>query len=253
VTTLVEQRPAFDGMRVCILSPISKIEPRWMQSTVNMVAYSWANGLRIYEMGMIYGQVVHWARDELVNQALKVDTNDGPFSHFLFLDSDHVFPPYLACRLANAFINPEVDMCSAVYYARSGSPLPIVFIKHPSREDGKYTHHPIIGIPEQLCQVDAVGFGAVLIRREVLEALPIPRFRFDGCGEDIYFCVNAKAAGFRIFVDGGLRIGHIMEPGVVDFNTFNTYVDTHSDELGDRVKIYMGGNDHGSDVHLQQS
>jgi hypothetical protein len=233
----------FDQMRIAIISPISKIEPQWLRSLVNMVCYSWSNGLKIYEMGTLYGQVVHWARDELVNQALEAKSPEGlPYTHFLFLDSDHVFPPQLGCRLANNFVNPAVDMCSAVYYARNGPPLPIVYVKNPKKpEGGKYTHFPVIGIPDGLFEVDAVGFGAVMIKREVFEAMPNPRFRFDGCGEDIFFCYHAKQKGFRIFVDGGMKMGHIKEPEVVTEETFKRYCEEHAEELGERIPIAFGG------------
>lgn len=245
----------FDTMRVCIMSPISKIEPLWVRSLANMIAFSWQNGLRIYEMGMIWGQVVHWARDELVNQGLSAVSPEGlPYTHFLFLDSDQVFAPHLGCQLANAFVEPKVDMVSAVYYARNGPPLPIIFVKNPNKpEDGKYTHYPLVGMPDSgIFEIDACGFGAVMIKREVFETLPIPRFRFDGCGEDIFFCVNAKAAGFRIFADGGLKMGHIKEPDIVGHQDFSRYVQEHSSELGGKVQVYLGGNNHGSDVHVQQ-
>ena len=247
---LVPEGRIFDSMRICIVSPISKIDSRWMQTVVNMVAFSWANGLQIHEMGQISGQVVHWARDELANQALEAVSMDGkPYTHFLWLDSDHMLPKHLACQLANNFVNPQVDMCSAVYYARNGPPLPICFVKHPNKpEHGKYTHYPLVGIPEGLCEVDAVGFGAVLMKRKVLEEMPVPRFRFDGCGEDVFFCVNAKAKGFRIFVDGSLRIGHFRDSEIVTHNEFEAYVKEHEHELGGKVMVHLGGEHHGTDV-----
>jgi len=215
-----------------------------------MTAYSWAHGLKIYGMGIVKGQVVHWARDELVKQALEARTGSGEsYTHFMFLDSDHTFPANMAVQLSGHFTNPEVDMISAVYYARNGNPLPVVYVKDPARDDSKYMHYPVVGIPEGLCQVDAVGFGAIIIKREVFEALPVPRFRFDGCGEDIFFCVNAKAKGFRVFVDGSMRIGHIKDPEIVDYDVFQRYLAEHSDELGERIKIKLGGSDHGADIH----
>lgn len=237
-------------MRLAILTPAAKIEPFWVRSVVNMMALSWSKGLKIYGMGLVVGQVVHWARDELVRQALQEMSPEGlPYTHFLFLDADHVFPPHMAYQLASNFANPEVDMCGAVYFARSGNPLPVVYIKDPGRpNDSKYMHYPIVGIPQGLCQVDAVGFGAIIIKREVIEALPEPRFRFAGCGEDIYFCVNAKEKGFRVFVDGTMRIGHIKDPEVVTAETFETYVREHSDELGERIQIRLGGDNHGRGV-----
>lgn len=237
-----EIQKLYSDMRIAILSPITKIHGKWVRSLVNMVAYSWAHGLKIYEMGIVEGMVVHWARDELAKQALLAEpTPDGPYTHFMLLDSDHVFPPHMACQLAGHFINPVVDGISAVYYARNGNPLPVVYVKDPSRDDSKYMHYPVVGIPEGLCQVDAVGFGAIILKREVFEALPVPRFRFDGCGEDVFFCVNAKEKGFRIFVDGTMKIGHLKDPEEVNSATFEKYFAENEKELGERIQIRLGG------------
>ncbi len=242
-------RKVISEMRVAILSPMTKVYPKWVRCLTNMVAYSWAHGLKIYEMGMVEGMVIHWARDELVKQALAAaPTPDGPYTHFMFLDTDHVFPAHMAVQLASNFVHPEVDMISAVYYARNGNPLPVAYIKDAERDASRYMHFPIVGIPPALCQVDAVGFGAIIIKREVFEALPVPRFRFDGCGEDVFFCVNAKDKGFRVFVDGNMRIGHLKDPEAVTAETFETYFREHEEELGARIQVRLGGDQHGTDM-----
>jgi hypothetical protein len=232
----------FDTMRVAVLVPIAMFpQPRFVKSLVNMTAFSWANGIRVYEMGDTIGQVIHWARDTLAEQALEAQSPAGPYTHFLWLDSDHVFKPYLLCRLARHMANvPEVDSVSALYYARTGKPFPVAYVKDTSKDD-PYIHWPLLGIPDSLCEVDAVGFGALLMKRQVLEALPAPRFRFAGCGEDIYFCVNAKKAGKRLFLDGALKIEHIKDPDVVNEKTFTRYCEEHAEELGERIPIALGG------------
>ena len=109
----------FADMMICILSPMAHVEPAWVRSTVNMVAYSWAHGLPIFEMGHVHRQVVHWGRNELARQALESNGPAGPYTHFLWLDTDHVFEPYLAAFLARHMVNrSEIDAVSALYYAR---------------------------------------------------------------------------------------------------------------------------------------
>jgi hypothetical protein len=61
-----------------------------------------------------------------------------------------------------------------------------------------------------------VGTGLMLIDLRKLADLPRPWFRFveadDGstvtCGEDIYFCRLAKAAGHKVLVDYTIPVGH---------------------------------------------
>lgn len=85
-----------------------------------------------------------------------------------------------------------------------------------------------IPIPEEelpssgLVEVDATGTGCLLINTEILRTLPYPWFRFrragDGSpvGEDFGFCADAKAHGYRIFVDAGIIVGHLTQLVVND-------------------------------------
>ena len=69
--------------------------------------------------------------------------------------------------------------------------------------------------------VDYTGFGWLLIRKGVFEheGLPYPWFApkmqvfesgdvQDMCGEDVSFCLDAIAAGFEIWCDPRIRVGH---------------------------------------------
>ena len=67
--------------------------------------------------------------------------------------------------------------------------------------------------------VDYTGFGWVLIKKGVFESLEYPWFApkmqvFDSgevqdmCGEDVSFCLDAKEAGYEIWCDPKIRVGH---------------------------------------------
>lgn len=74
------------------------------------------------------------------------------------------------------------------------------------------------GLSSPLYEVDAVGSGMVCFSGEMIRALPIPDvshpsnhggwFDFSQGGEDFSFCRRVKAAGFPVFVDRGLWVGH---------------------------------------------
>ena len=67
-------------------------------------------------------------------------------------------------------------------------------------------------------KADYIGFGWVLIKKGVFEKLEYPwfapRMRYienniqDLCSEDVAFCLDAKNAGFEIWVDPKCRVGH---------------------------------------------
>ena len=67
--------------------------------------------------------------------------------------------------------------------------------------------------------VDYTGFGWVLIKKGVFENLEYPWFApkmqvfesgnvQDMCGEDVSFCLDAKEAGYEIWCDPRIRVGH---------------------------------------------
>lgn len=65
----------------------------------------------------------------------------------------------------------------------------------------------------------AIGFGCIAVHRQVFEAMEIPWFhspwndedhKFE-CGEDVYFCRKARAAGFEVLIDHDLskQVKHV--------------------------------------------
>lgn len=240
-----EERAMFRTMRLCILSPMMHVENRWVQSMLNATSYAWSQGLQVEEMGVMERAVVHWARNELVRAAMPLESFDGrPYTHFLWLDTDHIFNKDLFCQLARHYMLPEVDIISALYFGRNPPYLPIAYVKdgNPS----PYTHYPLIQVPNTLCEVDAIGFGAVITKRECFEKVPDPWFAMQGrggeaIGEDMCFCVHAKEAGFRIFLDGQYKLGHFGDKQIITEKLHKQYVEEHPDDFGDKIKVELGG------------
>jgi hypothetical protein len=151
----------------------------------------------------IQGHMVHrnsriaQAREWLAADAL----NDGADA-ILWIDSDQVFPADLALRLL-------------------GHGLPFVGCNYRKRRpeaaisasanliDGQRV--PIKPQREGLEPVDLLGFGAVLTSAEIFRAVPRPWFEDGPQGEDGYFSLKAKAAGFQPQIDHGIKVGHITE------------------------------------------
>jgi hypothetical protein len=237
-----QDRVQFDKMSVCIISPIYIPEPKWIQDLANMIAYSWMNGLKVYQMGITERMVVDWARNELARKArthINEYTNEK-FTHLLWLDADHVFRPDLACNLARFFTNPDIDMISALYYQRTGNPLPVAYVK--DNNEDPYKHYPLIDVPPTLCEVDAIGFGACMMKRDVFDRVPEPWFTIDWRGgEDIVFCVHAKRHGIRIFLDGSYKIGHIGIPPIITEKDYKRHMEENQHLYADKIKVSLGG------------
>lgn len=236
----------FEKMRVAVLSPIMHLEPQWVRSLANMVGYSWSRGLKILEMGITEREVVQWARNNLARNAVHWDCylDKQPFTHLLWLDTDHVFNPDLACALARHFASGEVDMVSALYFGRQSPYLPVAYVKDGGPSE--YTHYPLIEVPNCLCEVDAVGFGALLVKLDVFKRVPEPWFTLDtNAGEDIAFCVHAKKHGVRIFLDGQYKLGHFGEKQIITEKIYREYLDKNREQFGDRIRVGLGGKVYG--------
>ena len=230
------QREAYRDLSICILTPCGGYESpvRFLRSAVNMVAYSWMHGLKIYQMGNTERTVVDWARNDLARIARgRVNEYTGQvFTHLLWLDDDHVFNPDMALWLAQY---ADKDMVSALYYGRCDQILPVAYVKDTSEE---FKHFPIIDVPEQLCEVDAVGFGALLMKRDVLDRVPEPWFTLDWrSGEDIAFCTAAKKHGVRIFVDGRYKIGHMGPRPIVKEGDYKKYLEDNPQILETKYRV----------------
>ena len=60
----------------------------------------------------------------------------------------------------------------------------------------------------QLRQVHSVGFGCCMLRRNVLEHVKLREYQGGNASEDIFFCIDAHAQGFKIFLDTTVWVKH---------------------------------------------
>uniref|UniRef100_A0A6M3IGX8 Putative methyltransferase n=1 Tax=viral metagenome TaxID=1070528 RepID=A0A6M3IGX8_9ZZZZ len=235
-----EEKKYFKTLKLVLLVPIAeRPEGKFFKCVVDMMAFSWFHGLEIHETGITERTVVDWARNQLARDAIQRESPlDGKlYTHFLWIDSDMVFNPDMACQLARH----QVDMVSLVYHCRSGAPLPLVYVKSDDLEG--YKHHTLLDIPQMLCKVDAFGFGGCLISRKVFEGTPEPWFTVDyRAGEDIAFCKRARDFGFQPYVDGVYSAGHIGTAPVVSEKDFAKWKqDNYDTYLKDRMPVSLGG------------
>ena len=238
-------KSVYADMEIGIVIPCGDYEVsfKFARSVANLIAYSWMHGLKVYEVGGVERMVIHWARNELArNSVERINPHTGrKFTHILWLDDDHVFNADLLVYLAR---HKDLDIVSALYYCRTGRILPVVYVKDEN-EDDVYKHYPLLEVPPTLVEVDAVGFGALLMRLDVLERMQYPYFKFENCGEDVYFCVKAKQAGVRIWLDGSISIGHIGEPNIISRSHHLQYLEDNKDRYEDRKRVSLGGKLHG--------
>lgn len=141
------------------------------------------------------------------------------FTHLLMIDSDMVYPP----ETLEVLLQLEKDIASPICTTKKGSVLtqrmiaPVMGIYDEATGD----YPGIREIPDKPFKINGyAGTGVILIERRVLEKLPWPHFygprkerqidyEMGVEGEDFMFCRNAIEAGFELWVEPRLPIGHI--------------------------------------------
>lgn len=143
------------------------------------------------------GSIIMEARNALVAQAQALAA-----THILFLDSDMVFPPDTLDRL----VDRHVPIVCATYVKRV-SPHELLGTPDTSpAAPNRLGLRPMLTIP----------LGCALISMKVFEALPKPYLAYlttadKTMSEDTFFSVNARGAGFTIWMDPKLTadVGHV--------------------------------------------
>lgn len=143
--------------------------------------------------------------------------------YLMFIDADMVFNPDAVWRL----MQHNVDVAVGLYFSKSAPHAPMCAIGRPDGTTDNYMNVPDFHDKMRegaLVEVAGAGTGFMLIKREVLEKVERPRFMFPWRkqyvagepepvwgygGEDYYFCRKARNAGFKVFVDFSLRLGHV--------------------------------------------
>ena len=168
--------------------------------------------------------LVYDARNKLAQQAI-----DENADFILWFDSDMVFSESL---MQDMFRSIEGrDFVTAVCHRRRPPFSPCIYKTIRMGIAGDNISEEYIDYPTDApFEIDACGFGAVLMRVDMLKtvlhkdnALFNP---LSGYGEDISFCIRAKRAGYKLFCDPKVQVGHVAR-SIVTADTFKAYRSAH--------------------------
>lgn len=97
---------------------------------------------------------------------------------------------------------------------------------------------------DKLVECDAVGFGAVLIKMDMVKKMKPPYFMSTtGSGEDVYFCMKSRQeADARIFMDTRIKLGHLGAPRIIDEEYRDKYIAENKEDLPDVPHKYLQEN-----------
>lgn len=148
--------------------------------------------------------------DEIRNQLVQ-SAQEQNCSHILFLDTDHYHSPQTIKKL----LSHELPIVSGLSFLRTPPHEPVMM-------KGEINAFSFINEWEEnsLVQVDATGAASLLVDMEVFDKLKKPYFQFlenpnpnilHKIGEDVAFCLKAKEAGYKIFVDTSCQNDHLSQ------------------------------------------
>ena len=144
-------------------------------------------------------------------------------THLFWTESDMILPDDAILRL----LELDKPIASGVYFLREGWGQPCLYKqvvkirkrrKTQEKEWQLYSHTPVTIFPTQepfrlgdQKSSGVPGFGCVLIKREVLEAMTPPwcEITEGKHGSDMYFYKHACDAGFDVWVHPGVMCGQI--------------------------------------------
>jgi hypothetical protein len=149
------------------------------------------------------------AREEAARMA-----DESGMDYLFMIDDDMICPDDLFERL----YRHDVDLVAPLAFTRNYPHKPVLYSIldgwDPVVQRDYFINHHIMNYPkDKLVECDAVGFGAALIKVDVIRGIEKPRFMCSsGTGEDILFCHKARKAGFRVFMDTSTKLGHLSHP-----------------------------------------
>ena len=155
------------------------------------------------------GSLVYASRDYLAQCAIAEKSD-----YIVWLDSDMTFQTDLLIDLI-ADVEGR-DFVTAVCFRRKPPFSPVIYKKIRIGLEGESETEEFEEYPQdEMFEIDACGMAAAIMSTEMAAAIiaenkqlfaPIP-----GYGEDISFCIRAKKAGYKLWADPALNVGHITK------------------------------------------
>lgn len=171
-----------------------------------------------FHMATIGRLFVPKAREEFAQYALEIGAD-----YLFMIDDDMLCPLDLFERLWKH----HVDIVAPLAFQRRSPHYPVIYKTREGwdevRKERFFGNEIVKNYPKNtLLECDAVGFGAVLIKRWVIEKYQPPRFMSTSpTGEDILFCYNARQSiGAKVYVDTDTKIAHLGHPKIITEKDF---------------------------------
>lgn len=176
------------------------------------------------------GSLIAYQRHHLAKKVV-----EGGYTHALWLDSDMKFRPDLFHKL----FEHDLPIVACNYVKR----------KIPAMPNSKDLNGKLISTTREshgLVEADSAGFGAVLMKVEVLKAMGEPYFdtvwyekddKLEMVGEDVFFFRKARHLGYPLYMDHDAS-QHVSHIGTFEYDNAlceATWDEVELDELKEKM------------------
>lgn len=172
-----------------------------------------------YKISLLYKSGVRTDsnRNFILDQFLKIPD----LTHILWLDVDQIYPKDIIHKLVQA----DKDVIGSVYFKRSHPYDPVVYVKNNQIEN-PYTPVDLSSSPKTPLEVDGIGFGGMMVKKEVYDNLGdekwmtyganfhIPTATTEKLSHDLNFCETLQKHGYKIWVHNDVYSYHISRIAV---------------------------------------
>ena len=153
------------------------------------------------------------ARNAIVKAAIQNNAD-----YIWMLDDDHIIniedtrfqtdeyslPVKLVKHLED---RPEIGVVGALYYQRGGDCYPVIMQEIDDAKPFFLKHEEV---SHRMQRVDITGGGCMMIRTSVFDKIDDPWFKPEHeWGTDIQLCKQVREAGYEVWCDTSLQIGHL--------------------------------------------
>lgn len=149
------------------------------------------------------GNSVSENRNEIIREALRTGAQ-----WIFFLDDDLQFERDILLKL----LSRNLDAVVGLSLQRK---VPFAPLAYKSQDgSGKATQLNLTPDMKGLIEIDSSTAGGLLVKRKVFEKMKDPWFlsgQVSEAGEDFYFCMKLREAGFKLHLDTDTMLGHITE------------------------------------------
>ncbi len=150
----------------------------------------------------------------ICRQTIQEHIINSDYTHLFFLDSDVICNPDVLKKLLK---HAKDIACGLFRYREPPEGRPLWFrAKQPleiSPKTGVFVLDfiPNESLTDDLMEIDACGFGAILIKSPILKKIKLKKSPNDHYGADIHFCFDAKKLGYKIFGDPTAYAKHLYK------------------------------------------